>query len=318
MKNSLSKFISRLSLQSKCIKYLLFLLCFIAYSFSCQAKVDMRKFMHKGSLPSQNTGLDLYYWKEPKFINFGDYLSLKIAERMTDGRVKEFSKNSSSYEKKLLMIGSIFVFARENDVIWGSGINGKVLSRMNYPFTKLDVRAVRGPLTRKFLMQEMQIPCPEIYGDPALLTPYLFPEFKKKKNPQYEYIIIPHYSEEKYFPKNKYKNVVYSTEPWDQVMDKILDSKFVISSSLHGIIIPEAYGIPARLLRITNNEPMFKFHDYFLGTGRPNFHVARSVDEARKMGGEKPCVCDLKKLYEAFPFEFWPGLEPKKINFQQK
>ncbi len=316
MKNSTNDV--RFSLPQKDVINALFACLFFIFSLSsvpCHAKSEL---MYKNSASEQNTGLDLYWWKESKFTNFGDYLSLKVVERITNGRVREFSKNSSAYEKKLLVIGSIFVFARENDVVWGSGINGKVLNKMSYPFTKLDVRAVRGPLTRKFLIQKLKIPCPEVYGDPALLTPYLFPEFKRKKNPQYEYIIIPHYSEEKYFPKNKYKNVVYSTEPWDQIMLKILDSKFVISSSLHGIIIPEAYGIPARLLRITNNEPIFKFHDYYLGTGRPNFHVARSIEEARRMGGEKPCACDLKKLYEAFPFEFWPGLEPKKFNFQQK
>ncbi len=88
---------------------------------------------------------------------------------------------------------------------------------------------------------------------------------------------------------------------------KILNSKFVISSSLHGIIIAEAYGIPARLLRITENEPLLKYQDYYIGTNRPNFKFALSVEEALKMGGEPPFECDLEKLYEAFPREFWPN-----------
>jgi pyruvyltransferase len=232
----------------------------------------------------------LYYWNDD-IVNFGDYLSLKLVERIVGGPVRAHAKGSPIKERRLLAIGSILSFARTNDVIWGSGINGKVLDLKCYKFTNLDIRAVRGPLTRDFLMKHFNITCPVVYGDPALLVPYLFPEFKRKANPRYEYLIVPHYSEEKLFPKEQYENVVYPTEPWDVVINKILDSKFVISSSLHGIIIAEAFGIPARLLKITNNEPIFKYADYYLGTNRPNFKAAISVKQALQMGGEKPVRC---------------------------
>ena len=78
------------------------------------------------------------------------------------------------------------------------------------------------------------------------------------------------------------KNVVYPTQPWYEVIEKILDSKFVISSSLHGIIIAEAFGIPARLLKITDKEPLFKYADYYYGTGRFDFQAATSVAQAWK------------------------------------
>jgi pyruvyltransferase len=205
--------------------------------------------------------------------------------------------------------------AKTGDVLWGTGMNAKSLDLKDYKFIYLDIRAVRGPLTRDFVMQNFQIYCPEIYGDPALLVPYFFPEFKKKQNPQYDYIIIPHYSEESLFPKSIYPNVVYPTEPWNDVIRKILNSKFVISSSLHGIVIAEAYGIPARYLRVTEHEPLFKYQDYYLGTNRPNFTYASSIEEALEMGGEPPFECDLEKLYLSFPFEFWPNANFKYPNF---
>lgn len=251
-------------------------------------------------------GLPLYYWQD-KFVNFGDYLSLKIVERMVGVPIEAIQMNTSQNRRKLLAVGSILTFARDNDVIWGSGVNGKWLGLKNYKFRKLDVRAVRGPLTRDFLMNHFAIDVPEIYGDPALLLPLLFPEFKKKSQPRYEYLIIPHYSEEKLFPKHLFSQVVYPTDPWDLVIDKILDSKLVISSSLHGIIVAEAFGIPARLLRITENEALFKYLDYYRGTQRPNVQFAYSVEQALKMGGEVAPRCDLEQLYYAFPFEFWPG-----------
>jgi pyruvyltransferase len=263
---------------------------------------------------NQTEGLPLYYWNEQwhgrVFTNFGDYLSLKLVERIVGCPVRVYKKTPKKYEKKLLAIGSIFYFANDQDVIWGTGVSGKRLSRKDYKFNQLDVRAVRGPLTRAFLMHQFQIDCPEIYGDPALLFPYFFPEFKRKEKPSRDYIIIPHYSEEDLFPKEEWENVVFSTEPWNEVIEKILDSRFVISSSLHGIIIAEAYGIPARVLRVLENphiEPLFKYQDYYLGTNRPNFRCATSVDEALEMGGEPPFECDLKKLYEAFPFDHWPN-----------
>ncbi len=253
----------------------------------------------------RGSGLPLYYWRQARFTNFGDVLSHQLVERIVERPVPIFSKPLYLSRKKLLAIGSILSFAADGDVVWGSGINGKLLNRSSYRFQELDIRAVRGPLSRQFLINELGLSCPEVYGDPALLFPYLFPEMKKPIDPKHSFIIIPHYSESHAFPKLGSNNIVYPTEPWEQVVRKILDSKFVISSSLHGIIIAEAYGIPARLLRITESEPIFKYMDYYSGTGRPFFQYATSVEEALFMGGEKPFACDLGKLYNTFPFEFW-------------
>lgn len=265
------------------------------------------------SLLAENQGLPLYYWQQKAFVNFGDYISLKLVERIVDAPVEVFYRYPNNKKKKLLAIGSILSFAVDNDVIWGSGINGKLLRKDQYTFGTLDVRSVRGPLTKQFLMDNFGIEAPEVYGDPALLFPYFFPEFQKKENPSYDYIVIPHYTELKLFPKEGNPHIVYPTDPWDEVIERILDSRFVIASSLHGLIIAEAYGIPARLLKVTDNEPMFKYQDYYEGTNRQNFQFAVSVEEALMMGGEPPFECDLEKLYEAFPIEYWPYSDFKPL-----
>jgi pyruvyltransferase len=249
-------------------------------------------------------GLPLFWWKDGPETNFGDYLSLKLIERIIEQPTCYV--NHVPKQKKLLAIGSIFFFARNGDVIWGSGINGKTLNQNDYVFTDLDVRSVRGPKTREFLWENFGIVAPEIYGDPALLFPYFFPEFKKSASPQYDYIIIPHYKDKKLFPKSNDPHIIYPTDPWNEVIEKILNSRFVISGSLHGIVLAESYGIPARYLRVTEAENIFKYQDYYLGTGRAHFEYATSVEEALMMGGEEPFSCDLQKIYEAFPFDYWP------------
>ena len=260
---------------------------------------------------AEETGLPLYYWKAPSYVNFGDHLSVKIVERIVGGYVEAHNKKNEITGKKLLAIGSVMTMAEEMDVIWGTGVKTDTLQKERYKFQRLDIRAVRGPLTRAYLQEALGIECPEVYGDPALLIPYLFPEFKRK-TPVYDYIVIPHYSELNLF-EDDLSHFVSSIDPWDLVIEKILESKLVIATSLHGIIVAEAFGIPARLLRVTDNQPLFKYQDYYEGTGRPDFQYATSVEEALAMGGEKPFSCDLKKLYEAFPFDYWPDIQPQEI-----
>ena len=260
-------------------------------------------FWQISAVAEEISGLPLYYWDAKKFVNFGDYLSVKIVEKMIGGPVEVYKRNPNVKRQKLLAVGSILSFAEEGDVLWGTGSkSGKI---EGYGFSQLDVRSVRGPLTRKFLIENFGISVPEIYGDPALLVPYLFPEFQKKQSPTYEYLIIPHFADVKLFPKSEYSNVVYPTDPWNEVIEKILDSKFVISSSLHGIIIAEAFGIPARWLRVSKGEPVFKFYDYYLGTNRDGSTYATTIEEALSLGGESPFECDLQKLYDAFPFDYF-------------
>ncbi|MFV0340372.1 MAG: polysaccharide pyruvyl transferase family protein [Parachlamydiaceae bacterium] len=242
----------------------------------------------------------LYWWRPPSGTNFGDELSHAIVERMTGRSVERSSLDNSS--PTLFAIGSILHFSKNGDVIWGSGFRGK--PPLVAELTDLDVRAVRGPCTRLVLL-EKGIPCPEVYEDPAMLFPLLFPEFQPQEATQ-DYIVIPHINEmQKY---RKVKHVVYPSEPWQEIVKKILKSRLVVSGSLHGLIIAEAYGIPARYLRTNKNEPLFKYRDYYEATGRPQFTFASSIEEALLWGGEPPRSIDLQPLLDAFPWDYFDSL----------
>lgn len=244
----------------------------------------------------------LYWWSSH---NFGDYLSKVIVERIIGKEVR----HASSCEKYpiLFAVGSVMRRAKNGDIIWGSGYRQTAFSDIGKKM-RLDVRAVRGPKTRAMLLK-MGVKCPAVYGDPALLLPYLFPEFTKQP-PVYEYIIIPHISDRDHYRGKK--NVVNTNEPWKEIIDKILKSKLVISSSLHGIIVAEAFGIPARLIKPTR-ESLLKYQDYYESTGRPQFRYALTLEEALKMKGEKPIKIDLQPLMDSFPYDYF-SLPKKRIR----
>ena len=239
------------------------------------------------------------FWWESKDagVNFGDDLSHVIVERILGRPVRLYSPTNPG--KLLFGAGSILHYARDEDVIWGSGFRENPAKENR--FHTLDVRAVRGPRTRDFLLKK-GIPCPEVYGDPAILMGDLFPEFTNN-DPIYDYIIIPNIQEMGCFLG--YKNLVLPTLPWQEVVKKINQSRLVISSSLHGIIVAESYGIPARLLKMTWIEPLLKYEDYYESTGRKKFRYATSVQDAIKMGGEKPGRIDPQRLLEAFPWDYF-------------
>ena len=120
-------------------------------------------------------------------VNFGDHLSrvvvaavLGLRQRTLDDEVAQTSR--------LLAIGSILHYAGDGDVVWGSGINGKVPAT-SFTARQLDVRAVRGPLTEEFLRRRGHR-VPSVFGDPALLVPHLFGS-RFKPTATRPYVFVP-------------------------------------------------------------------------------------------------------------------------------
>ncbi len=148
--------------------------------------------------------------------------------------------------RRLLGIGSILHFANDGDVIWGSGINGKVASG-DIPARQLDIRAVRGPKTAARL-RDMGMSVPNVFGDPALLVPRLFKD-RFVPTPNRDYVIVPNLHDLPLVTDQT--RLVSPLWGWNRCIEEILSAKFVIASSLHGLILAEAFGVPARYLRLS-------------------------------------------------------------------
>ncbi len=244
----------------------------------------------------------LYYWKPlDGSLNFGDHLSKVIVSKILADR-NHLLDEETKRQRTMLAIGSVLHFAGDNDVIWGTGVNGKV-DVSEHTFTNLDVRAVRGPLTREFLINR-GISVPEVYGDPALLLPHLFPG-RFQKNPQKPYVVVPNLHDLKIVKALRLENVISPIWGWNKCVEEILKAEFVIASSLHGLIIAEAYGIPACYIRFTETENLFKYNDYLMGTGRGEVQFATTVAQALEMGGMPAPTFDAAKLLSAFPIDLW-------------
>lgn len=259
---------------------------------------------HASSAPATEAAgypsVELFAWQPRSGArNFGDHLSHVISAAVARERCVSFD-DETSRPHRLLAVGSILHFAQDGDTVWGSGVNGKV-SLAEIRARKLDVRAVRGPKTAEVL-RGLGIDAPEVFGDPALLIPRFFGA-RFRVEPVRDYIFIPNLNDLK--THGHLPNVVSPLRGWNHCVEQICAAKLVIASSLHGIILAEAFGVPARYVRLTAIESQFKYDDYAQGTGRRALVPAHSIAEAREMGGHEPIHFDPEPLIEAFPYDLW-------------
>lgn len=250
----------------------------------------------------------------PKKNNFGDLLGPIIVQRVVENRglaqtASERRRDGShKRQRRLLAVGSIMHMAREGDVVWGTGVNGKVLES-EHAFKRLDVRAVRGPLTARWLEENKNLQVPRTFGDPGLLIGYLWPELRNRPKTR-KMTIIPNLNEVKKF--EKHPNFISPVAPLMQVLEAIGSSEFVVGSSLHAMVIADSLGVPSALLA-SGSEPAFKYTDYFLGTGRPGYEphqeLQHAIDHALSLGrcsSYEPLGCwDPSALLASFPTDLW-------------
>lgn len=248
--------------------------------------------------------LPLFSWRPDQetygiSVNFGDALFPLIVERIMKRRLERVDERYSG--QKFIPGGSLLHCARDGDVIWGAGLRTEEDFEANPRFRHLRVAAVRGPITRDFLLNRYQFDVPEVYGDPAILLPQLFPEWRRQ--PVRGRIgVIPHFSNRhEYTSSSEHLLLIFPNQEPQHVVSDILTCEFVIAGSLHGLIVAEAFGIPARWLNSSRSEPELKYYDYYQGTDRYP-HPVKTVSEAAELGGEPaPKSPDPGRLLESFP-----------------
>lgn len=198
--------------------------------------------------------------------NWGDIVSHPLVKTISQSENIELTNNSGE-PNKLIVVGSVLQHLRNGDLVWGGG----AIDQNHISGIPKKVFAVRGPLTRNELMMR-GIECPDVYGDPALLMPYIT-EYKRKE-PKYKYGLIPHYADENEVQIENLKKqgvkIIDICAGLHEFIEDILDVEFILSSSLHGLIAADAWGIPNARVNIkgTLYGGHFKFIDYALSVNR--------------------------------------------------
>ena len=217
------------------------------------------------------------YWSDSDEThnNFGDRINPFLLEKILS---KPIVHSSNLFESilcnrpKIFFIGSILSkVSNQNSVVLGAGFMKNKPEKINAP---KKIYAVRGPLTRKIYI-ENGIFCPERYCDPALLLPRFVNTNSIKK---YDVGIIPHYADKIYCNNTCFLSEDLTLKIIDietdaqKFVDSLYECRTILSSTLHGIIVAHAYGIPATWIEFSNKVvgDGFKFEDYFLSLGEVN------------------------------------------------
>lgn len=210
--------------------------------------------------------IPLVWWTHT--ANFGDLLSPWLVGLLTSRPVAYAKSGQPAY----VAVGSIVGEARKDSIVWGSGAFG---SEGKWGTTAAqEYRAVRGPLTRSRL-RNIGLPVPRTYGDPALLSPLVYwPDVEKDA----EVGIVVRWSERHWARAQADEGVRIidlGSEDVTSTLRDLISCKRIVSSSLHGLILADAYGIPNAWLDSDGGEGgsrpaggEFKFYDYMASVNK--------------------------------------------------
>lgn len=237
--------------------------------------------------------------------NWGDYVAPYIYRKLSGRRPNTIDMFKVARQRHYLTVGSVLRMADANSIVWGTGFidhdDGIGLMRWGSSANErlavpARVCAVRGKLTRKKLL-EFAIECPEVYGDPALLMPLFYGPPARKR---YELGFIPHYTDLDTavvkrlrgdrrvkvisMVKSRIEQVVERRASYERVVDELVQCERVISGSLHGLILAEAYGIPCVWVQVGDRTigDGFKYLDFFSSVGRDDI-APLVLDEASQV-----------------------------------
>ena len=216
--------------------------------------------------------------------NFGDQIAPHIIERLYGVRTKHVGMAQAD----LISTGSLLDWA-ERDVrdrapaVWGSGFladGGEWRGRTLRPV------AVRGRLSAKRISPAN--PQRLALGDPGILMARAFPELAAVQTSTIS--VVPHFTDyqrlsEESAGLHEDLGIIDVLAPFESVVQAIAGSRAVLSSSLHGLVIAESYGVPNFWIHPGAGVEggRYKFDDYYSA-----FDVAREPSTVQEITENLP------------------------------
>lgn len=203
------------------------------------------------------------------------------------------------FENTIIGIGSILFSGNKKSKIWGAGFMSD--SERCKGGT---IYALRGRLSLSKIRSQIElgdkISLVDNFaiGDPAMLIPLIISPNPIKK---YTIGIIPHFSEMDYFRTHwgdKFRIIDLRDSNVEKITLEITSCQYVVSSSLHGIIVAHSYGIPALWIEhsgLEKNTQGFKFKDYLSSVNIPYY---TPITDLSKLLDSEENVKDFFKVYE--------------------
>lgn len=224
-----------------------------------------------------NGYVDDHTWRGIRHRNWGDDLNYYFLRKLTKRPVvfyHNFKLAKWLNLKNYMCIGTILdatEYSNHQTIVWGSGVSGGERSFVH----PKNILAVRGRKTKEFC-DRYKVRCPAVYGDPALLLPLVYQPKGWKLKPEtthYRLGVIPHVVDlhhpviEEIRKEHADEILIIDLahyDKWTDVIDQICSCERILSSSLHGIITSDAYGVPNCWIELTGNISggHFKYYDY--------------------------------------------------------
>lgn len=233
---------------------------------------------------------NVYYWNAVP--NFGDRLAVTLVNNFCPPAPWDWSEIQFA---DVLTTGSILEQVPEDyaGIVAGPGVL-VAASRVKLPLAK--VLAVRGQHTLDRL--ECQEKESVVLGDPGLLVD----ELVNIRTRDRLLGILPHWTDTRLANDGRFQQFdPLIISPFDSPLDvaaQVGRCHKLVTSSLHGIIFADAFGIPRRFERSPRMLPeeggLFKYHDYHTAIGMEmEIGVTQQADRHR--------VEDVKhRLYDVF------------------
>ena len=282
-------------------------------------------------------------------FNLGDALSPVIVAAITGLPVRHIGFNSTC--ERLVAVGTIGHAQRRGIVhFWGAGLDAAINpDAPEMPWappadTVFHVHAMRGPLSAG-LLRRYGVDAPEVFGDPVYLLDRLFPLGNVEKT--HDLGVVLHLSELTGDPARvdcppaveprmtryhvpaafagRVKLIDTFVRPSLGAMHaklrEIASCRAILSTSLHGLVIADVYGIPnawfgfgETALRtvdpLDHNRPMdHRMRDLYAGQGLTQVPIVTSWRNKPSdwdrliglMGEVAPRSVDVKRLFDGFP-----------------
>ncbi|MBW8725299.1 MAG: polysaccharide pyruvyl transferase family protein [Inquilinus limosus] len=296
--------------------------------------------------------------REQDYVNLGDALSSVMVALLAGLPVEHVAHESRRL--RMAAVGTIGHSLKQGEVVvWGTGSSRwrnpsapaeERVAVAPLPGTRLHIAATRGPVSRRILGEENAVG-PAVYGDPVWLLPKFHPAPQRKKWKLGVIIHLADLQDRSFEVRPKAEHVRYQVpaelagdvrlihtvtpiglDGMRARLDEILECERIVSTSLHGMVFAESYGIPClyfsprapRGLHTAELDPDgtldLRIVDLYRGLGLSHIPVygqprRERTDWATLMAAiDKawaPPEFDTNPLLEAFPLDLNP-LQPRR------